>query len=113
MPQYKAASDQFLASKFEKKLKPVVEEMEVFLQSYNIATWNQAMTIELMVGVLRSLGEFIVNQLYLSMTPKHLADCISYIQPAVERKYPGAFKFGLLPFYLCPSYISSPGMRKQ
>lgn len=105
MPQYRAASDSFLAQKFGKQLNPVVEEIEIFLESYGIETWNQAMTIELMVAMLRALGEFISDQLYLSMTPKHLSDCISYLQPAIERKYPGCFKFGLLAFYLCPSYF--------
>ena len=113
MPQYRTASDQFLVNKFEKRFKPVVEEIEVFFESYSISLWNQALTIELMASALKCLGEFVENSLYLSNTPKDLANSVSFLKIAIDKKYPGCFKFGLLPFYLCPSYISHPETVRQ
>src|ERR1700722_9038717 len=88
MPQYRTATDNFLAGKFEKgRLHSCVEEVEIFLESFNCDLHNQVLTIELMASILKCLTQFIENVLYLSSTPKSVADCISYLKPAVEKMF--------------------------
>lgn len=110
LPEYKVATDDFLIKKIEKRLTPATEEIVCLLQSAG-ATIGLQYDIQveaLMTRCLQLLADFIQKELHLSPTLKHILDCLSYTGPAITKKYPYAFKWGIVPWELVPNFTNKP-----
>lgn len=110
LPQYRAATDEFLQSKLEKRLFPATEEIVCLLESAGAKTGlkNDNLCAAMMTKVLQVLASYMTTEMKLTVTIKTLLDCLSLMATALDHRYPHAIKWGTLPWELIPNYTNKP-----
>lgn len=110
LPQYRAASDEFLLTKTEKRIYPATEELVILLESAGAKAGmnNDLVCSALMTRVLQVLADYMKTEMNLTVTIKTLLDCLSLMAPALDKRYPHAMKWGTLPWDLVPNYTNNP-----
>lgn len=109
LPQYRAASDEFLQTRLEKRLYPAAEELVCLLESAGAASGlkNDLVCAAMMTRALQVLSDYMVNEMKLTVTIKTLLDCLSLMGTALDRRYPNSLKWGTLPWDLIPNYTNN------
>ena len=108
LPQYRAATDEFLQSKLERRIYPATEEIVCLLESSGASLKNDAVCAAMMTKVLQILSDYMTHEMKITVTIKTLLDCLSLMATALDRRYPHAIKWGTLPWELIPNYSNNP-----